>query len=84
MKIFHVVGTRPNLMKVSPIWIEIETLTNFNQYLIHTGQHYDLNMSEVIFHDLGLPLPDINFQFPLMLLTLQKVGGDRRVENKAE
>ena len=61
MKIFHVVGTRPNLMKVSPIWIEIETLTNFNQFLIHTGQHYDLNMSEVIFHDLGLPLPDINF-----------------------
>ena len=61
MKIFHVIGTRPNLMKVSPIWIEIETMTNYNQFLIHTGQHYDLNMSEVIFNDLGLPLPDINF-----------------------
>ena len=61
MKIFHVIGTRPNLMKVSPIWIEIEMMTNYNQLLIHTGQHYDLNMSEVIFNDLGLPLPDINF-----------------------
>ena len=60
MKIIHVVGARPNFMKVSPVWNAIDTMTKYDQILIHTGQHYDLNMSNIFFKELGLPLPEIN------------------------
>ena len=60
MKILHVVGARPNFMKVAPIMREMAKYPDkFEQLLIHTGQHYDDNMSKVFFEDLGLPQPDI-------------------------
>ena len=58
MKIAHVVGARPNFMKVAPVWRAIEKEIVCRQILIHTGQHYDVNMSELFFTDLGLPEPD--------------------------
>lgn len=61
MKIINVVGARPNFMKMAPI---IEALgeypDEFNQLLVHTGQHYDKNMSRTFFDDLGLPKPNID------------------------
>src|SRR5262245_61947003 len=58
MKILHVVGTRPNFMKVAPIMAEMGRLPHrFQQILIHTGQHYDRNMSDIFFEDLALPPP---------------------------
>jgi UDP-N-acetylglucosamine 2-epimerase (non-hydrolysing) len=58
MKILHVVGTRPNFMKVAPIMAEMGCLPHrFQQILIHTGQHYDRNMSDIFFEDLELPPP---------------------------
>jgi UDP-N-acetylglucosamine 2-epimerase (non-hydrolysing) len=58
MKILHVVGTRPNFMKVAPIMAEMGRLPHrFQQILIHTGQHYDCNMSDIFFEDLDLPPP---------------------------
>jgi UDP-N-acetylglucosamine 2-epimerase (non-hydrolysing) len=63
MKILHVVGARPNFMKVAPIFHEMNRYPQlFAQYLVHTGQHYDVNMSEVFFDDLGMPQPDINLE----------------------
>jgi len=60
MKIFHVVGARPNFMKVAPIMREMEKYPqDLEQILVHTGQHYDDNMSKVFFEDLELPQPDI-------------------------
>ena len=59
MKILHVVGARPNFMKAAPV-ISACAKHNFTQLLIHTGQHYDENMSGVFFQELGLPKPDIN------------------------
>lgn len=58
MRIVHVVGARPNFMKVSPVWRALESKTGFDQLLIHTGQHYAANMSQVFFSDLELPEPD--------------------------
>lgn len=55
--IMHVVGARPNFMKTAPIMRAMDG--RFEQVLIHTGQHYDDNMSAVFFEDLGLPRPDI-------------------------
>ena len=62
-KILHVVGARPNFMKVAPIMAAIDALpadTNITQLLVHTGQHYSPEMSDLFFRDLGLPQPDIN------------------------
>ncbi|MBI3949946.1 MAG: UDP-N-acetylglucosamine 2-epimerase (non-hydrolyzing) [Acidobacteria bacterium] len=58
MRLLHVVGARPNFMKIAPVWCAIKELTPFKQVLVHTGQHYDINMSDVFFVDLGLPTPD--------------------------
>ena len=53
-----VVGARPNFMKIAPIYNELKN-RGINQILLHTGQHYDENMSKVFFDDLGMPQPDI-------------------------
>jgi UDP-N-acetylglucosamine 2-epimerase (non-hydrolysing) len=54
-----VAGARPNFMKIAPLHAEIEK-RGIAQLLIHTGQHYDVNMSQVFFDDLGIPEPDIH------------------------
>ncbi len=58
-KLLAVVGARPNFMKVAPIWRELDKTDRFSRVLLHTGQHYDENMSKVFFEDLKLPQPDI-------------------------
>jgi len=60
MKILHVVGARPNFMKVAPVMRALNKYRMVRQYLVHTGQHYDINMSEAFFKDLRLPEPDFN------------------------
>ena len=61
IKIDIIAGARPNFMKISPIIDAMENFKNkINYRLIHTGQHYDKNMSEKIFNDLKIPKPQIN------------------------
>ena len=62
MNVFHVVGARPNFMKVAPVLEALKARKNVIQTLIHTGQHYDSNMSDVFFQQLGIPAPDINLE----------------------
>ena len=68
LKLIVVAGARPNFMKVGPF---IKRVASYNRslaagmpyvdaVLVHTGQHYDENMSEVFFRELGIPRPDIN------------------------
>src|SRR6188472_3642334 len=59
-KVLHIVGARPNFMKVAPIWRAIAERGALTQVLVHTGQHYDVKMSDVFFTDLGLPVPDLH------------------------
>jgi UDP-N-acetylglucosamine 2-epimerase (non-hydrolysing) len=59
-KIMHVVGARPNFMKAAPVIKALNKRNRFSQLLVHTGQHYDANMSDVFFRQLGLPQPDIS------------------------
>ena len=58
MRVLNVVGARPNFMKMAPLVRELEA-RGIEQTLLHTGQHYDANMSKVFFEDLGMPEPDI-------------------------
>ena len=60
MHILHVVGARPNLMKVAPVLSALKQHSKVKQTLIHNGQHYDTNMSDVFFQLLEIPAPDVN------------------------
>lgn len=62
MKLLHVVGARPNFMKAAPVLEAIRARLAWPQVLLHTGQHYDDNMSQIFFRQLGLPQPDINLE----------------------
>lgn len=62
MHILHVVGARPNFMKAAPVLRALAALEGSKQTLVHTGQHYDANMSGVFFEQLGMPQPDINLE----------------------
>jgi UDP-N-acetylglucosamine 2-epimerase (non-hydrolysing) len=62
-KILHVVGARPNFMKIAPIMHEMAKYPGeYEQILVHSGQHYDANMSQVFFDELELPRPDVNLE----------------------
>lgn len=65
LKILSVVGARPNFMKIAAI---CEAIREYNgssnpamieHVLVHTGQHYDANMSDMFFNDLDLPIPNL-------------------------
>jgi len=60
MHILHVVGARPNFMKMAPVLRALGRRPAVKQTLVHTGQHYDANMSDVFFSQLQIPAPDVN------------------------
>lgn len=62
MNIVHIVGARPNFMKAAPVLAALADTGKFSQVLVHTGQHYDENMSDIFFRQLGLPQPDVNLE----------------------
>lgn len=80
MQVATVVGARPQFIKAAPVSKAIRTL--HTEVLVHTGQHYDDDMSQVFFDQLGLPVPDHNLgigagshgqQTGLMLQALEEV-----------
>ena len=63
MKIINVVGARPNFMKIAPIMRALKQHPDiFEPILVHTGQHYDSQLSESFFKTLDIPQPDINLE----------------------
>jgi UDP-N-acetylglucosamine 2-epimerase (non-hydrolysing) len=81
MKVIHVVGARPNFMKIAPIIEAVRTHNSIcresdriEQVLVHTGQHYDERMSKSFFDDLEIPKPDVNLE----------VGSSSHAEQTAE
>jgi len=81
MKILHVVGARPNFMKVAPVMSALEKKEGIKQVLVHTGQHYDENMSNVFFRQLGIPAPDINLEVGSGTHAVQTAQIMMRMEN---
>ena len=70
IKLILVVGARPNFMKIAPLLLEIRKQNSTQKHndiridyiLVHTGQHYDVRMSEAFFRDLNIPDPDVNLE----------------------
>jgi UDP-N-acetylglucosamine 2-epimerase (non-hydrolysing) len=60
LRILSIVGARPNFMKVAPLLREMLRFPEIRPVLIHTGQHYDPEMSEVFFQELEIPRPDLH------------------------
>jgi UDP-N-acetylglucosamine 2-epimerase (non-hydrolysing) len=73
MHVLHIVGARPNFMKAAPV-IRALGSRAIKQTLVHTGQHYDRNMSDVFFPQLEIPTPDVNL----------KVGSGSHAQQTAE
>ena len=70
--IYLVAATRPNFMKIAPIYRALKARGRSIR-LLHTGQHFDTTMSDVFFRDLGLPTPDVTL----------KAGGGSHAEQTA-
>jgi UDP-N-acetylglucosamine 2-epimerase (non-hydrolysing) len=62
MKVLSVVGARPNFVKMAALMAEMQKHPGIRPLLVHTGQHYDLEMSDFFFQELGIPQPDINLE----------------------
>ena len=62
IKIICVCGARPNFVKIAPLMHAFKAHGGFHTLLVHTGQHYDENMSKLFFDDLCIPRPDINLE----------------------
>jgi UDP-N-acetylglucosamine 2-epimerase (non-hydrolysing) len=62
MHILHVVGARPNFVKAAPVMRALERWPDARQTLVHTGQHYDRNLSDIFFSQLNMPAPDVNLE----------------------
>jgi len=60
MKILNIASARPNFMKVAPLLREYKNHQEIEAQLLHTGQHYDYEMSKIFFDELGIPEPDFH------------------------
>ena len=58
--IVSIVGARPNFIKLAPIYRRLKG--KITHIIIHTGQHYDFEMSEIFFNEFNLPQPDFNLE----------------------
>src|ERR1043166_560293 len=84
--VLTVVGNRPQFIKMGPISAELAA-RGYREYIVHTGQHFDENMSQVFFDELGLPPPDLNLDISTgghgemtgrMLIRLEQVLMERK------
>jgi UDP-N-acetylglucosamine 2-epimerase (non-hydrolysing) len=87
MLIHLICAARPNFMKVAPLYHALHKEQYANPVIVHTGQHYDPNMSDTFFHDLGLPNPHISLgvgsgthaeQTAKVMMLYEKVLQDQR------
>ena len=88
-RILSVVGARPNFMKLAPLVRSLDGKAGVQHVIVHTGQHYDPEMSDVFLRDLGIPKPQHNLavgsgshavQTAEVMLRLEPVCASQRPE----
>ena len=60
MKIVTIIGARPQFIKAGTVSREIAKHNNIQEVIVHTGQHFDTNMSDIFFDEMKIPKPDYN------------------------
>ena len=62
MKIVTVVGARPQFIKAAVVSRALKNKSGVNEVLVHTGQHFDANMSDIFFEQMDIPRPEYNLE----------------------
>lgn len=60
MKILTIIGARPQFIKAAVVSREVSSFSNIKEVIVHTGQHFDVNMSDIFFNEMNIPHPDYN------------------------
>ncbi|HEU5447096.1 MAG TPA: UDP-N-acetylglucosamine 2-epimerase, partial [Nitrososphaeraceae archaeon] len=81
MKIASIVGARPNFVKLGPVHKSLKG-SGLKHLIVHTGQHYDYEMSDIFFSDFELPKPDIHLGVGAGSSCFQLGEIIKRLENK--
>ena len=77
MKILTVIGARPQFIKAAALSREIDKYNDIEEVIVHTGQHFDANMSDVFFEEMEIPKPKYN-------LSINNVGHGAMTGRKLE
>ncbi len=80
LKIFNIVGARPNLPKIAPLLREMSRHPQLDPVLVHTGQHYDEQLSDIFFRQMGIPPPQVNLDVGSGSHAVQTAEILRRIE----
>jgi UDP-N-acetylglucosamine 2-epimerase len=62
LRILNIVGARPNLPKIAPLIREMQRHPDIEPILVHTDQHYDEELSDIFFRQMGIPSPHVNLE----------------------
>ena len=60
MKLLTIVGARPQFVKAAVVSRALSKINNIEEFIVHTGQHHDANMSDVFFDEMEIPKPAFN------------------------
>ncbi|KPJ55316.1 hypothetical protein AMJ47_00360 [Parcubacteria bacterium DG_72] len=80
MKIVHIVGNRPQFIKLDPLLKALKKHKRIKNIVVHTGQHYDFRMSQIFFKELNIPEPDYNLEVGSGSHALQTADAMMRLE----